>query len=126
MSHIKLCFRCLEEMNPELTCHYFEGKPWCDKCWYKGAPENKIPVTVDKSVGSVDMINKPPHYHLNGMDTFTFLKEGFPPEVFRGFCIGNIIKYTQRYQLKGGIEDLEKVVKYTTELIEWDKKNPSL
>lgn len=116
-----ICFKCLSEIHHKV--HVFEGRPWCSACWFKGAPENKKPVTAGKNV---DMVNKPPHYHSNGMDTFTFLKEGFPPEVFRGFCIGNIIKYTQRYQLKGGIEDLEKVVKYTTELIEWDKKNPSL
>lgn len=35
-----------------------------------------------------------------------------------GFCEGNIIKYTVRYNQKGGVEDLKKVIHYAQMLIE--------
>lgn len=39
-----------------------------------------------------------------------------------GFCEGNAIKYIYRYQLKGGIEDLEKARHYIDFLIEAETK----
>lgn len=29
-----------------------------------------------------------------------------------GFCEGNIVKYISRYNLKGGVEDLDKIIHY--------------
>lgn len=65
----------------------------------------------------------PDHYHKYGMDTLTFLEEGFPPEVVRSFCLGNVVKYSQRYKLKGGIEDLEKAKYYLEYLLKSEKKD---
>lgn len=39
-----------------------------------------------------------------------------------GFCEGNIVKYISRYKVKGGVQDLEKVIHYTQILIDSLKK----
>lgn len=66
--------------------------------------------------------NEPSHYHEHEIDTIEFLKRGFPPQVLTGFLIGNVIKYTQRYQYKNGEEDLMKIVDYAKRLHEWHKE----
>lgn len=69
-----------------------------------------------------DIVKKPEHYHKYNMDTLTFLEHGFPPEVLKGFCLGSAIKYLQRYELKNGLQDLEKAKFYVDKLIELKKK----
>jgi hypothetical protein len=58
--------------------------------------------------GRIEGLNKPTHYHTHDIDTIEFLKRGFPPQVLTGFLIGNIIKYTQRFEYKNGEEDVLK------------------
>lgn len=33
-------------------------------------------------------------------------------DAYKGFLVGNVIKYVSRYDMKNGIEDLEKAKKY--------------
>lgn len=71
--------------------------------------------------------NEPPHYHQHEIDTITFLQKGFSPNVFTGFAIGSAIKYLQRYEEKGGREDLVKAFDFSKRLLDWydetNKKN---
>jgi hypothetical protein len=69
--------------------------------------------------------NEPKHYHTHDIDTIEFLKRGFPPQVLTGFLIGNIIKYTQRFEYKNGEEDVLKIVDYAKRLEEWYKETHS-
>jgi hypothetical protein len=69
--------------------------------------------------------NEPNHYHEHDIDTIEFLKRGFPPQVLTGFLIGNIIKYTQRFEYKNGEEDVLKIVDYAKRLQEWYKETHS-
>ena len=39
-----------------------------------------------------------------------------------GFCEGNVIKYISRWEMKGGIDDLEKAKHYIEMLIEHENK----
>lgn len=55
-----------------------------------------------------DIINKPDHYHKGGFDIYEILQAKFSPEWYRGFCMGNVIKYDLRHEMKGGVEDLKK------------------
>jgi hypothetical protein len=71
------------------------------------------------------LYNKPEHYHQHDIDTIEFLKRGFPPQVLTGFLIGNIIKYTQRFEYKNGEEDVLKIVDYAKRLQEWYKETHS-
>ena len=69
-----------------------------------------------------DVINKPLHYHKGGIDVLAFAKMKLPPDQYKGFCRINVLKYVTRYDLKGGIEDLEKARFYLNELIEIEKQ----
>jgi hypothetical protein len=69
--------------------------------------------------------NEPTHYHTHDIDTIEFLKRGFPPQVLTGFLIGNIIKYTQRFEYKNGEEDVLKIVDYAKRLQEWYEETHS-
>ena len=39
-----------------------------------------------------------------------------------GFCEGNVIKYISRWEMKGGVDDLEKAKHYIEMLIEQENK----
>ncbi len=39
-----------------------------------------------------------------------------------GFCEGNVVKYISRWEMKGGIDDLEKAKHYIEMLIEQENK----
>ena len=57
----------------------------------------------------------PKHYTDNElfiMEPIEIMKTSMTPEAYRGFLLGNIIKYTYRYKGKNGIEDLEKAKVY--------------
>lgn len=55
-----------------------------------------------------DLINEPNHYHKGGIDIYELMDKKYDSEKFRGFCIGNILKYVLRYENKGGVESLKK------------------
>jgi hypothetical protein len=58
-----------------------------------------------------DRIN-PAHYKTGGIEVIDILRQKLTPEEFRGFCKGNIIKYSLRAERKGGREDYEKAAWY--------------
>lgn len=61
---------------------------------------------------------KPNYYkNENGKDLIEIYKENFTHEAYRGFMLGNIIKYITRYENKNGIEDLQKASEYIDRLI---------
>lgn len=59
---------------------------------------------------------KPSHYKQGEIDVIEALFKSTPLEQFRGFMKGNIIKYTIRYELKNGIDDLDKAREYINRL----------
>lgn len=63
-----------------------------------------------------DNVNRPAHYTAGEVECIDALKSALGPEGFRGFCAGNAIKYLWRYQLKGGLEDLNKADWYLDHL----------
>ena len=67
--------------------------------------------TVAKPVE--DVVNHPNHYAPNGRDSFMHMKDQMGKEAFDGFLQGNVIKYVQRYALKGcPTQDLCKAAFY--------------
>lgn len=61
-----------------------------------------------------DNIN-PEHYHPHGIMTrepIDIMKTMMTPDAYRGYLVGNIVKYVSRYDRKNGVEDLEKAKKY--------------
>jgi len=60
-----------------------------------------------------------PHYSAGGLEVITILKAKLTPEEFRGFLVGNVLKYLFRHEHKGKAkDDLFKAQTYLTWLIE--------
>ena len=73
-----------------------------------------------------DMVEKPPHYQVGGIETVDVIKAklgGEKSEHWHGYLLGNIIKYTTRAKYKGNfLEDLQKARYYLNVLIEDSEK----
>lgn len=68
-------------------------------------------------------ITSPAHYKTGNIEVITILRKKLTREQFRGFCIGNIIKYTFRGEHKGGADDYRKAIQYLKWLIQEEEKN---
>ena len=70
----------------------------------------------------IDNINKPLHYHSNGIDVIGFAEAQFSDDELKGFYRINAIKYLTRYDKKGTPEDdLQKADFYLRKLIELNR-----
>jgi hypothetical protein len=126
----KFCDMCEKFLHPLDKRAIVNGKEVCVSCYdnvkiipkESGIDLNELKKSIE--VGHVQL-NKPTHYHTHDIDTIEFLKRGFPPQVLTGFLIGNIIKYTQRFEYKNGEDDVLKIVDYAKRLQEWYKETHS-
>ena len=55
-----------------------------------------------------DPVNHPSHYTDGEIECIDALESALGVEGFRGYCIGNAMKYLWRYRDKGGLQDLSK------------------
>jgi hypothetical protein len=72
---------------------------------------------AEKAAGE-DLVNHPPHYAQGDIECIDAIEAALTPEEFRGYCKGNVIKYTWRERHKGGDQDLGKTRWYVERLIE--------
>ena len=72
-----------------------------------------------------DMVNHPKHYNKHGVECIDAIRATLTDEEFRGYCKGNVLKYTWREQYKNGLEDLEKAMWYLERLVNDIRKNKS-
>lgn len=63
-----------------------------------------------------DAIN-PDHYRQGDVECIDAIRAALGPEGFQGYCAGNVLKYSWRYRMKNGVQDLEKAQWYLRELI---------
>ena len=63
-----------------------------------------------------DSVNQPAHYTIGSIECIDAIRAALTPEEFRGFCKGNVIKYTWRERIKGGDESLKKAGWYLKRL----------
>lgn len=63
----------------------------------------------------IDLVKSPTHYTQGKIEVIDYIRDKLTKEQFIGYCIGNVLKYVSRYQLKGGKQDLEKAEVY----LEW-------
>ena len=62
---------------------------------------------------SNDLVNKPNHYNVGGIETIDIIKSMLTEEEFKGYIKGNILKYRERAEHKGNAEqDYAKAKKY--------------
>jgi hypothetical protein len=68
----------------------------------------------------VDMVEHPPHYELDGLDieALDVIKAVLSTEEYKGYLIGNCLKYGMRAPKKNGEEDYRKLIYYSKELQE--------
>ena len=71
----------------------------------------------------IDNVNKPQHYRQGGLETIQILKAKMTKEQFKGFLIGNILKYVTHAPYKNGIEDYEKARYYLNALIKEERSD---
>jgi len=65
----------------------------------------------------LDLVNSPPHYTAGGIETIDFIQAKLTPEQFKGYLLGNILKYSSRIGLKGQeAQDAGKLNWYTRRL----------
>lgn len=66
----------------------------------------------------MDKANHPAHYNQGDIECIDAIRASMTLDQFRGFLKGNIIKYTWRFENKGGEVDIEKAAVY----LEWLKQ----
>lgn len=57
-------------------------------------------------------VTAPTHYTSSAIECIDAIRSALTEEEFRGYCKGNVLKYTWREKLKGGDEDLKKAKQY--------------
>lgn len=70
-----------------------------------------------KLLEACDSVNHPEHYNQHSMECIDVLRAILTPDEFRGFCLGNMIKYRWRRDGKGNPEqDMAKAEWYLNQL----------
>lgn len=77
------------------------GKPHMDI----NDPLDSAPPANDLARYKEDKINHPAHYKYLGVECIEMTEH-------MSFCLGNVVKYVYRCNLKGGVEDLKKAKWY--------------
>lgn len=70
-----------------------------------------------ENVAVDDKVNSPLHYTQGGIEVIDILQAKLGSDMFQGFLLGNVLKYSLRYRHKNGIEDLKKAQWYLNKLI---------
>jgi hypothetical protein len=53
------------------------------------------------------------HYKIGGIETLDFLRAKLTKEQYKGYLIGNVVKYLSRHEHKSdAIGDIEKAIDY--------------
>ncbi len=64
---------------------------------------------------------KASYYDAGGIEVLEIIKSKLTPEQYKGFLLGNCIKYSTRANFKGCFDrDVEKIINYSTWLREID------
>jgi Protein of unknwon function (DUF3310). len=82
----------------------YQSKGYCIQCF--------------KEQCTSDTVSHPLHYTSGSIECIDAIRAALTPEEFRGFCKGNVIKYTWRERIKGGDESLKKAEWYLKRLTE--------
>jgi len=73
---------------------------------------------IGKKTLGEDAVNKPAHYNNGNIECIDYIEQQLSPEEFKGYLLGNVIKYTHRHKYKNGLEDLKKAQWYQNKYID--------
>lgn len=65
-----------------------------------------------------DDVERPAHYRQGEVECIAAIRAALTPEEYRGYLKGNIIKYTWRERMKGGLQSVRKARWYVKRLVE--------
>lgn len=76
--------------------------------------KRKLSESPRKTINIVkqDNVNSPKHYTQGGIETIDYIKAKLGHQGTINYCMGNVMKYTSRWQDKAGKEDLKKAQWY--------------
>jgi len=69
----------------------------------------------------IDFVNAPPHYREGGIECIDAIRSALTEDEFRGYLKGNCLKYVWRERHKNGLQDIQKLGWYATELASFVK-----
>lgn len=72
------------------------------------ALRKKIEIKIKEPMPTNDNVNHPDHYKTGGIETIDYILAKLGKEGTISYCMGNVMKYTSRWQDKNGLEDLKK------------------
>lgn len=114
---------CPYEYNlPDSSCDIS-----CKECWEKAVKDIKFKDDIEKELIEEmnkqpiivsDSVNHPSHYTHGKIETIDKIEDVLGLEGFQAYCVGNAIKYLDRYKLKNGFEDIKKAKRYLEFYIE--------
>lgn len=88
---------------------------------------NRLRDEIDKLNKKGDSVNHPSHYQgRDNIETITVIHNALTKDGFISYCLGNVLKYTNRYNKKIGVEgaeDLKKAKVYLIWAIEEEEGN---
>ncbi len=99
----------------------------CSKCWREAVKDIKFKDDIEKDFIEAinkqpiivsDSVNHPSHYTHGKIETIDKIEDVLGLEGFQAYCVGNAIKYLDRYKLKNGFEDIKKAKRYLEFYIE--------
>lgn len=103
------------------------GEKGCKQCWREAVKDIKFKDDIEKELIKEinkqpiiisDSVNHPSHYTHGKIETIDKIEDVLGLEGFQAYCVGNAIKYLDRYKLKNGFEDIKKAQKYLEFYIE--------
>ena len=96
-----------------------ERKQQPNRVIYDGVGWTEIAYVADGGLNLVDDVNHPKHYDNGTVECIDWIEERLSPEEFKGYLLGNALKYSFRYEDKGKpVEDLRKAQWYLKKLEE--------
>lgn len=118
------CYECARKAGIAGTTHKSDcsllrdpKRFMCDCGFARDAFVRKI-VDMGEKLDEEKNVNHPAHYTTGEIECIDAIRAALTPEEFRGFLKGNVIKYTWRERLKGGIESMKKARWYLNKFLE--------
>ena len=119
----RTCMNCLF-CNKDGAClnnwanEYCEAVPEDHRCDRWAGPVTGVNPTADKTEGSPDMVNQPPHYTQGGVECIDAIQAAVTgKDPYEAWLVGQVIKYLWRYNFKNGYEDVRKAEFYLKRLV---------
>lgn len=81
----------------------------CGKLWCRGECRKRIKATTQEPVNEIEGVRTPSHYMLfEDVESIQVIARTMTVSEFKGFCLGNVLKYRLRAGKKSELATIEK------------------